>query len=81
MPFDETLYQRKERKFWYNTKWQVMQLNCERVAMGTHKAFSTPWAVCHNVAYPPPSKFKNTNITQIEGQQMQGASLLSFSAF
>ena len=30
----------------------------ERVAMGTRKAFATPWAVCRNVAYPPPSKLK-----------------------
>lgn len=81
MPFDETLFQRKERKFWYNIRQLIMQLNCERVAICIRKAFSTSWAVCRNVAYPPPSKLKNTNITQIEGQQMQGASLLSFDAF
>ena len=46
--------------FWYNTNWLIMQLNCERVAIGTHKAFAMPWAVCFNVAYPPPQSLKTT---------------------
>ena len=35
----------------------------------TRKASATPWEVCFNVAYPPTPKFKNTNITQGEGQR------------
>ena len=48
----------------------------ERIGRSTNKAFATPWEVCFNVAYPPPSKLKNTNITQGEGQRMQSASAL-----
>ena len=47
-----------------------MTIRGERIGRSTTKAFATPWAVCRNVAYPPPSKFKNTNITQGEGQHI-----------
>ena len=30
----------------------------ERVAIGARKGFATPWAVCRNVAYPPPQSLK-----------------------
>ena len=52
-----------------------MQLNCERIGRSTTKAFVTPW---DNVAYPPPSKFKNGNLTKC---QMHGASEVARRAF
>ena len=44
----------------------------ERIGRSTNLAFATPWEVCFNVAYPPPSKLKNTNITQGEDHPRAG---------
>ena len=45
-----------------------LRMNAMAGGRGTNKAFATPWEMCYNVAYPP-SEFKNTNITQREGQR------------
>ena len=53
----------------------------ERVARSTRKAFATPWEVCFDVAYPPSSMLKITNMTQGEGQRVRNAVVVSFFDF
>ncbi len=53
----------------------------ERNGRSPNKAFATPWEVCFDVAYPPSSMLKITNMTQGEGQRVRNAVVVSFFDF